>query len=322
MTMRRFLITLLMMVTSPAWGGDFSLLGGRSANTAGGDDNVAWQMEFRRGVAQHLAASFTYLNEGHLPGHHRDGYGLQLWGGTGLLDGRLDIALGTGPYLFYDTTPRQTTGGEVNRHGLGLISTLSTTWQLDDHLLLQLRLNHVATGNSFDSLSTLAGLGYRFDTPRTDRGGAGEPPSSPFRNELTLFAGESNTFNTGGAHAIAAAVEYRRAFAPWLEWSASVLYEGENDLIRRGGFATQLWAAGSFLDNRLSLGAGAGPYLAIDNLIDDGGDGRDIFVLPKITMSCAYQLHPHWNTRFSWHRVLTRHDRDTDVWLWGVGYLF
>jgi hypothetical protein len=321
--MRWIIITLLFFTASPAWAGEIFGLYGKSFDSSGNDNSYAWQLEYREGLSEHFEASFTHLNEGHLPGHHRDGQGVQLWARNHLFDRRLSLAVGAGPYLYYDTTPG-IANTEMDRHGLAVLSSVAATWHFDNRLLLQLRVNGVATTNSIDTVSALLGLGYQLDPPPS---GGPEPellyqPRTTAKNEITLFLGATDVFNNGSSHSVAAAIEYRRALLRYLEWSAALLYEGESDLIRRRGVATQLWAVKSFLNDDLSLGVGAGPYLAFDSLAKGGQGGNELFVLPIITMTAGYRLNPQWGARFSWNRIITSYDRDSDVWLGGVSYLF
>jgi hypothetical protein len=321
--MRWIIITLLFFAASPAWAGEILELNGMVLDSSSNDSSYSWQLEYREGLNEHFEASFTYLNEGHLPGHHRDGHGVQLWARDYLFDRRLSIAAGVGPYLYYDTTPGRA-NTEVDRHGLAVLSSLAATWHFDNRLLLQLRINGVATANSIDTVSALLGLGYQLDPPRSG-GPAPEPlqqSRTTAKNEITLFLGLTDVFNNGSSHSAAAAIEYRRALLRYLEWSAAVLYEGESDLIRRRGVATQLWAVKSFLNDDLSLGVGAGPYLAFDSLAGGGRSGKELFVLPIITMTAGYRFHPQWGARVSWNRIITSYDRDSDVWLGGISYIF
>jgi hypothetical protein len=78
----------------------------------------------------------------------------------------------------------------------------------------------------------------------------------------------------------------------------------------------------SFFDNRLTLGVGAGSYYALDtHRVKDGMDtGGKVSVL--LTMSAAYNVTRHWYVRASWNRVMTSYDKDSDIYLGGIGYRF
>jgi hypothetical protein len=76
----------------------------------------------------------------------------------------------------------------------------------------------------------------------------------------------ANSFSSEAS--TAADVDYRRRLAPFLEWTVSSIYEGDNRVQNRGGLATQLWAVHSFLDDRLVLGMGGGPISCDDEQLE------------------------------------------------------
>jgi hypothetical protein len=86
---------------------------------------------------------------------------------------------------------------------------------------------------------------------------------------------------------------------------------------------TQLWVVRSFFENRLTLGVGTGPYVALDKLRkqESGGDD-ELTVAGLVTLSAAYQFRSPWIIRISWNRIVTNYDRDTDVLLGGIGFRF
>jgi hypothetical protein len=59
--------------------------------------SYSWQLEYRQPLRPHLDLSLAYLNEGHLPGHHRDGGTLQFWLTSSPKWRHVDLALGVGP---------------------------------------------------------------------------------------------------------------------------------------------------------------------------------------------------------------------------------
>ncbi|MFL9944589.1 hypothetical protein PQR68_01245 [Paraburkholderia agricolaris] len=67
---------------------------------------------------------------------------------------------------------------------------------------------------------------------------------------------------------------------------------------------------------------GAGPYYALDtHRVKDGTDtGGKLSLL--LTMSAAYNFTKHWYVRASWNRVMTGYDKDSDIYLGGIGYRF
>jgi hypothetical protein len=67
---------------------------------------------------------------------------------------------------------------------------------------------------------------------------------------------------------------------------------------------------------------GAAPYYALDtHRVKDGTDtGGKLSLL--LTMSAAYNFTKHWYVRASWNRVMTGYDKDSDIYLGGIGYRF
>ena len=305
---------------------EFSLLGGPVVNTGTGDVSESWQLVYSEELGEHFGASFSYINEGHLPQNHRDGDALQLWARTTLLDRRLALSAGAGAYFFFNTTKQAPVGeAYTNEHGFGTIFSLAATWHTESRWLLQLRSSYIATDDSFDSLTTVFGIGYEFASPRET---SSTKETSPQRavgttNEITLFAGQAIVNSFDSQHATAAALEYRCTLLPYLEWTAGFLYEGDNPLLKRYGLTTQVWAVREFLHEMLSLGVGGGAYLAFEH--DPGqevGTGKSSALAALLTFSASYRLNPPWYLRASWNRVITDYDRDTDVILGGVGYRF
>ncbi len=92
---------------------------------------------------------------------------------------------------------------------------------------------------------------------------------------------------------------------------------------RRDGVAAQLWATRAFLNDSLTLGVGAGPYLSItqnDDLPQNRtGDGR---FAGLVSVSASYRFTNRWLARATWNRMVTRYDRDADMIEGGIDYQF
>ena len=318
-----FSCVFVLVIAAPCFGEEFTALGGGLWGSDAPDTTFTWQLEYRQELGGPFAASLTWLNEGHLPDHHRDGQALQFWGHTELADRRFSLAAGVGPYFYYDTTPDVATGLMRDDHGWGTLVSLAGTWQTDSPWLFQLRSNWVVT-HGVDTYGALLGVGYRFDRP----GPSGQPVAPDGRyattthNEVAVMAGPMTVNNAGNPHSTAFTVEYRRGLLRNLDWSASWLFEGGNRLTRRYGLATQLWLVRAFLDDRVALGFGGGPYVAIDNRRSHDLGGDDPFIAGIVTMTGSYRLHAYWGLRVSWNRIVTSYDRDADLWLGGMVYRF
>ncbi len=327
---RRLCLPALLLATvasiSPAQAQEALVLGGLQRTDTGGETSYGYAYSYQHNLAENWYASFTYLNEGHVTNHHRDGHSVQLWWRYPFYDRRFNIAIGAGPYRYFDTTDRNADGSSDNHHGWGLLASVTATWYVNGGpWMVQARYNRAQTPESIKTNTLLVGVGYQLD--RGDRGGPVVPPPSRTdnvtQNELTVFLGQTivNTFDSQTA--FAKAVEYRRGLARYVSGTLSYINEGESSALRRNGVAAQLWLERAFFHDALTLGVGAGPYYAID-LSERGRSTSDD---PSrwsglLTMSASYRISQHWLTRLSWNRTVTGYDRDTDVFLLGLGYRF
>src|SRR6476660_9011055 len=135
-----------------------------------GPDNAhtfAWEMDYQRSLGEHAVFSAGWINEGHLPGHHRDGPVAQVWWRTTAFAPRLSLAAGVGPYAYFDTVPTTTSDGSHDDHGIGIIASAAASWRMDGPWSLQLRFNRIVTKHSADSSSLLLGAVYRLEGAAT-----------------------------------------------------------------------------------------------------------------------------------------------------------
>lgn len=283
------------------------------------ETSYAYSIVYQHNVAEHAFLSFSWLNEGHVTEHHRDGYGLQGWLRWLSSTRSFDAALGVGPYRYYDTTLHPTATTYLNDHGFGMIYSAAVHWYALAPFVLQARYNRVETSTSIDTDTLLLGIGYQFESG--NRRGPVVPPqsygfTSPERNELTLMLGSTTVNDFSSPSGTAGVLEYRRVLTPYIDATASAIDEGEAGHVKRRGLAAQLWAGRSFLDQRAMFGVGFGPYLAWD-------DNHQIArMLGLLTMSVSYDFSRQWHGRASWYRTVTTNSRDTDVIVLGVGRLF
>ena len=304
---------------------EIRILGGIVQEDDSRDRSYSWAIQYLHNLNEHWAVSFSWLNEGHFEHHRRDGHTLQLWARTKPIGKRLVLAAGVGPYRYYDTQLAREGASYVDSHGWGGIASLSATLALDNRWLFSVQSNVIETSRSIDSFSVLAGIGYQLEAPRSPDQ---TPPSTSETeettpNEITLFGGQTIVNSPDSENATSWMVEYRRHLGHHFDWTIGWLKEGNPGPIHRNGLITELWLVRSFFDDRLTLGVGAGPYVALDKRRkpESGGDNEPT-VAGLVTLSAAYQFRPPWSIRISWNRIVTDYDRDTDVLLGGIGFRF
>jgi hypothetical protein len=295
------------------------LVAGAGAIRGGGEGAVGLSLSYSQVLYRRLSANLTYLNEGHLPGHHRDGLAAQLWL-EAEASPRLALAAGAGPYRYFDTTPAANDAGYADHNDWAMLYSLAATWRpARGRLFYQLRFNHVAVRNGLDTNSLLAGIGMRLDADDQPAAtGAGMSTIAARRNELLVLGGRSILNSYEAERAWARGLEYRREFGPILHGSLALLDEGDNGITRRRGLALQGWLEPSFYDEKLTLGVGAGPYLAHDARREDSR----AFVGTLLSLTGSYRIGEAWVARATFSRVVTYHHRDADLVLLGFGYRF
>jgi hypothetical protein len=319
------IVLLQVLLAKPAIAQEIFGLGGAIQDIGSGGSSYSWQIEYRQALNEYLAASISYLNEGHISSHHRDSHTAQLWAGTRLADRRLSLSVGIGPLYYYDTVPASSDISHVNEHGWGLNSSLAAIWHTDSRWLLQLRSNWIESDSRHDTVSVLVGVGYQLEPS------AGPSPSAAISaesqhdrpNELVAYVGRTIVNSLDSEHSVAVGIEYRRQLSPYLEGSISWLYEGDSRLVRRHGFTGEIWAARYFLDERLGLGIGGGLYFNADrysHVVEQGDTDR--LVSGIVSLTGSFRVTPEWELRTVWHRIVTNYDRDTDVLLGGIGIRF
>ncbi|HZZ10061.1 MAG TPA: hypothetical protein VFE79_05175 [Paraburkholderia sp.] len=317
------LIGGLFIFASSASAQEFSLLTGPLVSDSA--NSYSWEANYREGLGRYAAWSFSWLNEGHIPDHHRDGQAVQIWGRLPLWNDRLELSAGVGPYRYFDTTEASAGGEYSNTHGWGALWSVRAAYYFDRRWIAQMQLNHAQVFGGPDTTALLFGVGYELegnDEPGPRQRGIPRTRNVT-QNEITAMFGATILNSTESESAAAAGLEYRRGLGRYVDVSASYLHENGHIQSRRDGVAAQLWATRAFFNDRLTLSAGIGPYVSItqnDDLPENRtGDGR---VSGLVSVSASYRLGEHWLTRVTWNRVVTRYDRDTDVIVAGVGWRF
>jgi hypothetical protein len=316
-------IIAFFLAAHPARADEVSLLLGRMEALNTFESSYSWQVDYRYNPARYLAWSASYLNEGHVPGHKRDGVATQLWGRVPLFKGRIDLSFGVGPYRFFDTATRP--DGTFNDvQGWAGIYGASAAWHTKSPLLVRLTANRIKGAGGVDTNTYVLGVGYRLWKEREP----GELPEEtegeiPLKagDEVTLFAGRTVVNSPQDQKGIASGIELRKGIVDHLDWTLTWLNEGDPQVVRRNGLCSQIWLVDAYLDNRFTVGAGVGGYYFIDRKRPPrpGKEGtRDLAYL--LSLTAGYRFTNHWFTRFNWNRVLADYNRDTDVFTLGLGF--
>lgn len=309
----------------PSIAEEVSFLLGRMEALNTSESTYSWQVDFRHDPARYLVWSASYLNEGHVPGHKRDGVATQLWGRVPLYKGRVSLSLGAGPYYFFDTAIRP--DGTFNDvHGWAGIYSASAAYYTKSPVVVRLTVNHVKGAGDLDTSTYVLGVGYRLRKESEPEPGdlsgdaEGEIPLKT-GDEVMVFAGQTVVNSPHDEKGIAGGIEFRKGIVRHLDWTLTWLNEGDPEVLRRNGLGSQLWLVDAYLDNRLTVGAGMGGYYFIDTKRPPkpGKEGtRDLAYL--FTLTAGYRFANRWFTRFNWNRVLVDYNRDTDVFVVGLGF--
>lgn len=318
-----------VVTVRPAGAQEFTVLDGATNSIDSSLDldekTYAWKMEYRQGLGEHFEFSYSWLNEGHVTDHHRDGYSLQLWARDSFLDQRVSLSLGAGAYRYYDTATANTTDGYSDVHGFAALFSADVAAYMGKGWIVRAEASRTLAGSkSIDTWDFLFGFGYQLE-PTHQPGPRPWPDRQVEKttsSEITLFAGESVVNSFDSPKSFATSFEYRRGLSRHFDVSAALLYEGDSNVARRGGLIVQGWFGRAFLNDRLALSLGVGLYAAIDRHGEAATGDGSMTLAGMVTPSVSYRFAEHWHARFSWNRTVTTDDTDTDVFQMGFGYRF
>jgi hypothetical protein len=319
-------VALALLVHPPSLRAqEFNGYFGKMYEVTTGGGSYAWQVEYTEGISEHFRFSWSWLNEGHVPGHHRDGHTLQFWARTPLFTRQLSVALGTGGYRLFDTGSDSLTG-YTDHHGWGLILSTAASYYLRNRVVLHAKVNRIwASEKDISTWTALLGIGYQLQAPDTPGPRVRPVPQIDYttNNELTVFLGRTVVNSFESERGVATSLEYRRGVARYFDWTASYINEGDPQVIRRNGLATQLWATRAFFGQKLTFGVGGGIYLAVDQKFNpDSTGGGSGTVSGLVTPTASYRPSEHIVARFNWNRTVTTYNKDTDLFLLGIGWRF
>jgi hypothetical protein len=160
---RRWAVSLCVLtagaVLSSARCEELALLAGQTDGE--GQETYAWQIEYRQPLLRYVDASFSYVDEGHLLDHQRDGAAVQLWVVTPRWRDRVDFAIGVGPYVYFDTQFTPDSPWYRNYHSVAEIYTSSLTYYATESWFARLNLSLVHAPGDVNTRLALLGVGYR-----------------------------------------------------------------------------------------------------------------------------------------------------------------
>jgi hypothetical protein len=297
---------------------EVSLLAG--VTDAQGSETYSWGMEYRQRLLSYLDASVGYLNEGHLPDHHRDGAVLQLWADTGFWHD-FSLSVGAGPYVYFDTEYFTNYQGYRNLHGVGLIFSGRLSYAVSRSWFASLDVNQVLAADP-GTRTVMFGVGYRLDRLLS---GLDHPQPTPsvadVANEIGLFAGQTTLNNLSSNKSTDLGVEFRHRATRHLELSAAVLDESSGAFGPHAGLMGEAWLVKDFFSRQLTAGVGLGPYAAFSTYhTSDGRTGASVVGLASLTL--GWRFSRFLVLRCSWHRGFTGDDQDRDILTAGLGWRF
>jgi hypothetical protein len=320
---KRFVLALLL-AGARLGAQELSFLDGVATESSAKYSSTSWEIDYRQDLYKYFDASLSYINEGHVPDHNRDGTAWEAWLNGPLFHDRISLSLGAGLYYFFDTETLPL-GGTEDVHGSASIVSFSATGYFSDRWFCRFMVNRITPTTDIKMATASVGAGYWFGPHRRPLGG--EPnkdaPEKEYvtDSQFTVFGGKSVVNAISNPAAWGAAAEYRQGLIPHLDGTVSYIYEGDPKIANRSGIALQLWPVNTFYDESTSVGIGVGPYIFIDRRHPStNGRINPAAVSPLISLTVARHLSDHWIARIVWDRVTTSYNRDSDIFLLGFGY--
>jgi hypothetical protein len=227
----------------------------------------------------------------------------------------MSLAVGAGPYFYFDTTQQPGDRREVDSHGRGLVYSAAFSWQLEHRWVHQLRVNRVASTHQPATTGVLYGLAYTF------RGAEGDQEDvKPLGYQLSALAGVTIANSFSSEKSLAKGVELRRTSGGQFEWTVAWLDEGTSGMLHRDGFSAQGWLGRRWHEGDTTLAIGMGPYAIVDTFGEQRQKTRRWAGL--VSLSASQRFADHWRGRISFSRVVGTHPFDSDMLLVGTSYGF
>jgi hypothetical protein len=276
-------------------------------------------MDYFQHFSPHLALSVGWLNEGHLSDHHRDGWVAQAWAAREPQEQRLRVAVGLGLYGSHDTLLKE---DYRNDHDIRPLLSVVVAHPIGEGpWTAQVQLNRTLGGRAPSTQSVLLGVALRAGSPEPTTPRAEAIRRDEGESEVRFYYGQTILNSDGSQTSDGYEVAYHRRISPHWAWSASYVNEGSPEKFQRDGLSLQAWLEGFFLDRRLRLGVGAGPYATwVEHHPGNGSDRDDVRLSARVSIAAGWRLAHQWTTHLIWSRTATSYHRDTDLIAAGLGF--
>ena len=280
-----------------------------------------WRLDYQQGLGEHWYYEVGWVNDGHIPGHARDGIAAELGWRTRLFSPRFVFGIATGFDRYYDTISSTDSAGFADVQDFLWMSTAQFSYYAGRWIIRAQANLQIAPPSTYNAFSALVGLGYQLQAP--DSAGPRDWPAHQAevttRNEITAYLGQ--TVPNGGKSdpkGIAGALEYRRGIGRYLDATFSYINQGDNAVLSRVGIATQVWPVRAF--GRSTLGLGLGLLFAVDQDVEPPPGKTQEKVAGMVSPTYSYRFGDHWLGRFIWNRTVTSNNTNTDFFSIGLGY--
>jgi hypothetical protein len=304
-----------MVASMSAHGENLLALAGITDSENGAPSSYGWQLELQEPVSTHLSGSLSWLNEGHVAQHHRDGAAAQLWLNAPRWCDRVVFSVGVGPYIYFDTEKDSSIRGYSDVHSAAGIVSASVAIDLSRSWFLSLNVNDIYAPGDLNTAAFLFGAGYHFNPSSEQSGGASA------RQLIQVFAGQTIFNDLNSRQGRTVGLEYRLSLTPWVAWSASWFNDPVNIRARPNQVASQLWLVDSLAGGELSLSAGIGVYSPLGSVPSGAANAS-----ASVSGLSALRVEWNWSRRssliLSWFRSFTNDDDDRDIITLGYGFRF
>src|SRR5947208_1883457 len=95
---------MLLIISAHCCADELSFFGGVVRERGTDESTAGWSLDYRHALTPNFGIAASWINQGHIANHHRDGLAAQLWATTTVLHPSLSVGAGVGPFFYFDTT--------------------------------------------------------------------------------------------------------------------------------------------------------------------------------------------------------------------------